>query len=133
VRADDAVDSTDNGPLEGWQRFARRQDVRGGSTVILALQEDANRVSLPAFVPPRVWGAWVRHLRLATAAQLQQFFDTDSANPSIVGRWALLVNSTIGHENIVRVVGNFLPPFPSSPASSICDTAAAANDAASRT
>ena len=44
--------------------FARRQDFRGGSTVLLALQEDVARVSYPPFIPHREWGPGVRILRL---------------------------------------------------------------------
>ncbi|CAN0560755.1 unnamed protein product, partial [Laminaria digitata] len=77
VRAEDGVNiGDDDGPLEPWHRFARRQDVRGGSAILMALQEDVARVSYPAFIRHRQWGDWVRTLRLMTVTELQHQFDT---------------------------------------------------------
>ena len=61
VRAGDGfADEDTDGPLEPWHMFARRQNVRGGSAVLLALQEDVARLSYPAFIPAHGWGPWVR-------------------------------------------------------------------------
>ena len=48
VRAEDGAcgDNVD-GPLESWHMFARRQDVSGGSAVVLALQEDVVQLAYP--------------------------------------------------------------------------------------
>lgn len=116
VRAEDGVNiGDDDGPLEPWHRFARRQDVRGGSAILLALQEDVARVSYPAFIPHRQWGDWVRTLRLMTVTELQHQFDTSAETTCILGRWALRVNNAIEHEDSAVIVGN-LPTFPLPPA-----------------
>ena len=53
VRAEDgAGDEDDDGPLGTWHMFARLQSVRGGSAVMLALQ-DVARLACPAFSPHR--------------------------------------------------------------------------------
>ena len=116
VRVEDSLhDDNDDGSLEPWHMFARRQDFRGGSTVLLALQEDVTRVSYPPFIPHREWGPWVRMLRLlSTADQQHQFFDTEPGTQSVFGQWALRVNAAIEYEDSVRIVGD-LPPFPSPP------------------
>ena len=64
VRVEDGLHDNHVGSLEPWHMFARRQDFRGGSTVLLALQEDVARVSYPPFIPHREWGPGVRILRL---------------------------------------------------------------------
>ena len=62
VRAGDGfADEDTDGPLEPWHMFARRQNVRGGSAVLLALQEDVARLSYLAFIPAHGRGPWVRH------------------------------------------------------------------------
>ena len=40
---------------------ARRQNMRGDSAILLALQEDFARLSHPAFIRAHGWGPWVRH------------------------------------------------------------------------
>ena len=85
VRVGDAfADGGADGPLEPWHMFARRQHLRGGLAVVLALRQDVTRLSYPAFIPARIWGPWVRYLRYLTAAELhQQFFDTDAGTRAV--------------------------------------------------
>ena len=61
VRGGDGFADEEYGPLEPWHMFARRQNVRDGSAVLLALQQDVARLSYPAFIPAHGWGPWVRH------------------------------------------------------------------------
>ena len=56
--------------------FTHRQDVRGGSTVMQALQEDVARLAYLAFIPHRGRGGWVRLHRLMTATELHEWFLT---------------------------------------------------------
>ena len=98
---------------ERADQAAGKRYFRGGSTVLLALQEDFARVSYPPFIPHREWEPWVRILRLlSTADQRQQFYE--SGTQSVFGQWALRVNAAIEYEDSVRIVGD-LPPFPSPP------------------
>ena len=54
VRAGDCfADEDANGRLVPWHMFARRQQVRDGSAVLLSLQEDDARLSYAAFIPAR--------------------------------------------------------------------------------
>ena len=62
-----AGNEDDGGPSESWHMLAHRQDVRGGSAVMQALQEDVARLAYLAFIPRRGRGGWVRLLRLITA------------------------------------------------------------------
>ena len=51
VRAKDGAGGEDVGrPLEPWHMFARRQDVSGGSAVVLALEEDVAQLAYPPFL-----------------------------------------------------------------------------------
>ena len=103
-----AGNEDDGGSLEPWHMFAHRQDVRGGSAVMQALQEDVARFAYLAFVSHRGRGGWVRLLRLITATELhKRFFHASSGTRSVFGRWAAR-----GHAS---VVGD-LPPFISPPA-----------------
>ena len=87
--------------------FTRRQHVRGGSAVVLALREDFARLSYPAFIPARGWGPWVRYLRQLTAVELhQQLFDADAGTRAVFGLWAMRVNSALRHEDSVAAIGN---------------------------
>ena len=92
---EDAGDEDDDGPLEPWHMFARRQDVRwwfrrnAGSTKCLP-------GLYPVFIPHSGRGGWVRLLRLITANKLQdRFFDASSGARSVFGRWAACVNDAI--------------------------------------
>ena len=94
--------------------FARRQNVRGGSAVLLALQEDVALAFIPCFHSCSGVGA-LDAVRQLTAAELhQQFFDTDAGPRAVFDLWALRVDSPLRHENSVAVIGN-LSPFPSIP------------------
>ena len=82
-----AGNEDDGGPLEPWHMFARRQDVRGSSAVMKALQEDVARLAYLAFIPHRGRGGWVRLLRPITATELhERFFNTSSGTRSVFGR-----------------------------------------------
>ena len=62
VRTGDGfADEGTDGPLEPWHMCARRQNMRGDSAILLALQEDFARLSHPAFIRAHGWGPWVRH------------------------------------------------------------------------
>ena len=112
VRVEDCLhDDNDDSPLEPWHMFARRQDFRGGSTVLLALQEDVARVSYPPFIPHRECCIQCLY---STADQQHQFFDTEPGTQSVFGQWALRVNAAIEYEDSVRIVGDW-PSFPSLP------------------
>ena len=108
VRAGDGfADEDADGPLEPWHMFARRQQVRGGPAVVLALREGVTRLSYPAFIPARGWGAWVRYLRQFMAAELhQQLFEADAGTRAVFGLWALCVDPALRHEDRVAAIGN---------------------------
>ena len=87
---DGFADEDADGPLEPWHMFARRQHVRDGSAVVLALWENVTRLSYPAFILAHGRGPWVRYLRQLTAAELhQQLFDADAGRRAFFGLWAL--------------------------------------------
>ena len=68
--------------------FARRQYVRDGSAVVLALREDVTRLS--CFHSCSRVGAWLRYLRQMTAAERhQQLFDADAGTRAVFRLWAL--------------------------------------------
>ena len=101
---------------EQWHMFAHRQDVRCGSAVMQALQEDVAQLAYLSFIPHRGRGYWVRLLRLITATELLElFFNASSGTRSVFGRWAALVNDAIKKEDHASVVGD-LPLFISLPA-----------------
>ena len=108
VRVGDAfADGGADGPLEPWHMFARRQHLRGGLAVVLALRQDVTRLSYPAFIPARWWEPWVLYLRQLTAAELhQQLLDADAGTRAVFGLWALRVDSAIRHEDSVAAIGN---------------------------
>ena len=114
IRGGDGFVDEEYGPLEPWHMFARRQNVRGGSAVLLALQEDVALAFIPCFHSCSGVGA-LDAVRQLTAAELhQQFFDTDAGTRAVFGLWALRVDSPLRHEDSVAAIGN-LPPFPSMP------------------
>ena len=53
-----AGDENDGGPLELWHMFAHRQDMRGGSAVVQALQDDVARLAYLASISHRGRGAF---------------------------------------------------------------------------
>ena len=62
VRAGDGLaDEATDSPLEQWHMFAGGRNVRVGSVVLLALQEDVPRSSHPSFTPAHGWRPWLRH------------------------------------------------------------------------
>ena len=80
-----AGNEDDGGPLETWHMLAHRQDVRGGSAVMQALQEDVARLAHLAFIPHRGRGGWVRLLRLMTATELhERFLNASSGARSVL-------------------------------------------------
>eukprot|EP00904_Undaria_pinnatifida_P011895 jgi/Undpi1/7836/HiC_scaffold_23.g10309.m1 len=111
-----AGNEDDGGPLEPWHIFVHRQDVRGGSAVMPALQELVARPAYLAFIPHRGRGDWVLLVRLITATELhERFFNASSGTRSVFGRWAASVNDAIEEEDHASVVGDLLP-FLSPPA-----------------
>ena len=98
VRAEDRLGDEDaDGPWDPWHMFARRQTVGGGSTILLALQEDIARLRTPlSFLP--AGGA----LGCATRDQYrwvsckQQCLGAHAGTRSFFGLWTLSVGSTLG-------------------------------------
>ena len=98
VRAEDRLGDEDaDGPLDPWHMLARRQIVRGGSAILLALQEDIARLRTPLSCLP-AGGA----LGCATRGQYrrasckQQFLGAHAGTRPIFGLWTLSVGAALG-------------------------------------
>ena len=103
----------DGGPLESWHTSAHCQNVRGGSAVMQALQEDVARLAYLAFIP--AGGLGLPFLADYGDQLHERFFNASSGTRSVFGRWAARVNDAIEEEDHARFVGD-LSPFISLPA-----------------